>query len=208
MPISGSAIPRAFKRWMVFVDGENWTIRGQAVAEAAGVDLSAGRFHQADVFLWPPGLAARKALLLGLPHQGVGDLEPLALRAYFYTTVVGDTDLLLSTRERIRRVGFEPRVFKKDEKARRTKGVDISMAVDALGHAYGDHYDVAVLLAGDSDYLPLVEAIKRLGKFVWVGFYDSEATREMQLVPDYYTDMTEWLLHQWRIADSAEIKDP
>lgn len=193
---------------MLFVDGENWTIRGQDVAQAAGVPLTPGRFHQADVFLWPPGVPARVAAVFRLPHEEVGDLEPRAIRAYFYTTVVGDSDLVLSTRERIRRVGFEPRVFKKDQKARRTKSVDITMAVDALGHAQADHYDIAVLLAGDGDYLPLVEAIKRQGKFVWVAFYDAMVSREMQIVPDFYTDMTEWLLGPWREANPEAIRDP
>jgi len=30
----------------------------------------------------------------------------------------------------------------------------------------------------------------------------------MQLVPDYYTDMTEWLLEPWRRADPNAIGEP
>ena len=33
---------------------------------------------------------------------------------------------------------------------------------------FEDHYDVAVLIAGDGDYVPLVEEVKSLGKVVYV----------------------------------------
>ena len=35
-----------------------------------------------------------------------------------------------------------------------------------------NHYDVAVLIAGDRDYVPLVEEIKRAGKGVVVSFFE------------------------------------
>jgi hypothetical protein len=63
-----------------------------------------------------------------------------------------------------------------------------------------------VLVAGDADYIPLVEAVKRLGKLVWVGFFDPVAHREMMLVPDWYTSMDAWLLDPWRKADPAATK--
>lgn len=47
--------------------------------------------------------------------------------------------------------------------------MDISLATDLLGHATADQFDLAVLVAGDADYIPLIEAVKRLGKRVWVG---------------------------------------
>jgi hypothetical protein len=39
-------------RWMLFVDGENFTIRGQEVAAANGLVLAEGGLHRRDVFLW------------------------------------------------------------------------------------------------------------------------------------------------------------
>ena len=58
--------------------------------------------------------------------------------------------------------------------ARLSKGVDISLARDFLGHAYKDDFDAAVLVAGDADFVPLVEDVKRLGKQVFVLFFLSQ----------------------------------
>ncbi len=37
----------------------------------------------------------------------------------------------------------------------RQKGVDVLMAIDMLGKAYENHYDIAVVLAGGDDFEPL-----------------------------------------------------
>lgn len=44
------------------------------------------------------------------------------------------------------------------------------LAIDMLTKAYEKHYDIALLLAGDGDFVDLVEAIKDTGKSV-CGFY-------------------------------------
>jgi uncharacterized LabA/DUF88 family protein len=50
---------------------------------------------------------------------------------------------------------------------RRQKGVDILMAIDMLTKAYENHYDIAFLVAGDGDFVDLVEAVKDAGKRVF-----------------------------------------
>lgn len=52
----------------------------------------------------------------------------------------------------------------------RQKGVDILMAIDMLAAAYENHYDWAVLVAGDSDFLELVKKVKYMGVNI-MGFY-------------------------------------
>lgn len=190
-------------RWMLFVDGENWTIRGQELAALKGVSVTPGQFFITDTFLWLPGRPARAAATLFERFASKYELDPLAVRAYWYGSVVGDTDLVNDTRAVIKRVGFDPRVFKKEKKTRPTKAVDISLTTDMLGHAHSDHFDVAVLLAGDGDYIPLIEAVKRLGKRVWVGFFDEHAAREMQLVPDLYFTLTGELMEAWTKAGAS-----
>ncbi len=46
------------RRWVLFVDGENFTIRAKKVAEANDIKLVEGSHHMRDVFVWLPGLAA------------------------------------------------------------------------------------------------------------------------------------------------------
>ena len=44
------------QRWMMFVDGENLTIRTQEFAKKAGLDLVEGPWYRKDTFLWLKGL--------------------------------------------------------------------------------------------------------------------------------------------------------
>jgi hypothetical protein len=42
-------------KWMLFVDGENFTIRGQELADKRSIVLTEGRYYCKDTFLWVPG---------------------------------------------------------------------------------------------------------------------------------------------------------
>jgi len=46
------------------------------------------------------------------------------------------------------------------------KGVDVLIAVDMLIHASRGNYDVAVLVSGDGDLVPAVQAVTELGRIV------------------------------------------
>jgi len=39
---------------MLFVDGENFTIRGQRLSESEGLELLEGRLYSRNIFLWVP----------------------------------------------------------------------------------------------------------------------------------------------------------
>ena len=46
------------------------------------------------------------------------------------------------------------------------KGVDVKLAVQMIDFAYHDTYDTAILVSGDSDFVPAVQFVKDLGKHV------------------------------------------
>ena len=51
------------------------------------------------------------------------------------------------------------------------KGVDVKIAVDLLVGAYENFYDDAIVLSSDTDLIPAMEKIKKLGKTVeYIGF--------------------------------------
>jgi len=52
----------------------------------------------------------------------------------------------------------------------RQKGVDLLIGIDMITKAFGGQYDIAVLVAGDSDFVELVNAVKQIGPRV-VGAY-------------------------------------
>ncbi len=46
------------------------------------------------------------------------------------------------------------------------KGVDVRMAVDIVTHAYSNIYDKAIIVSGDSDFVPAIMAAQDFGKKV------------------------------------------
>jgi uncharacterized LabA/DUF88 family protein len=55
------------------------------------------------------------------------------------------------------------------------KGIDVAIAVESLALAYENAYDTAVLVSGDSDYVELVESIKRKGKHVECAMFKNQS---------------------------------
>ncbi len=65
------------------------------------------------------------------------------------------------------------------------KGVDIQLTTDLLTHSFKNNYDVAVLVAGDSDYVGALQAVKDNGKNVEVALFGKEKTsRPLREVSD------------------------
>ena len=65
------------------------------------------------------------------------------------------------------------------------KGVDIQLTTDLLTHSYKNNFDVAILVAGDSDYVGALQAVKDNGKNVEVALFGKERTsRALREVSD------------------------
>ena len=65
------------------------------------------------------------------------------------------------------------------------KGVDIQLATDMITHSFKGNYDVAVLIAGDNDYVGALQAVKDNGKNVEVALFGKEQTsRQLRIVAD------------------------
>ncbi len=197
MSISGGQIDPHLRRWMSFVDGENFTIRGQKVAIAKGMNLEEGEWFSRNVFMWLPSRDGRSR-----PDSSVNreleQLQPRAIRSYYYTSVAGDPDRLNAVRDSIHHLAFNPVVFKKNAQEEKAKGVDIALTKDMLMHAVRDNYDVALLFAGDGDYVPLVEQVKSLGKVVYVGFFEREGLNaELRRAADFFFDITHEYVRAW-----------
>src|SRR5436190_18336887 len=61
----------------------------------------------------------------------------------------------------------------------RQKEVDVLLAVDMLEHSFRKNMEVAVLLAGDRDFVPIVESLVRLGTYVYVVYEPQSASPEL-----------------------------
>ena len=195
------------RRWMAFVDGENFTIGAQRLMKGKNSTLQVGPLHSPNEFVWfadtlATQFAARPHVTSPAAHWNprmrVPQLQPLATRAYYYTSVVGDEPKIVAVKEALWRMGFHPEVFKKAKRQDKAKGVDVALTKDLLSNAFLDNYDVAVLYAGDGDYVPLVEEVKRLGKVVCVAYFGNERMSEnLRLASDVFIDVTHEFSHSW-----------
>jgi uncharacterized LabA/DUF88 family protein len=161
-----------YKRWMLFIDGENLTIRAQKLAERQGVALDDAKqfpVYRKNVYFWPAGC-------IPYHHQWTdrGYVAADAERCYYYTCTQGDELKRGKVHDALMQHGFSPVVFHKPKPDKKAKGVDIALTKDMLMHAFFGNYEIAVLVSGDGDYVPVVEEIKRLGKRVVVAFFTDE----------------------------------
>jgi len=178
---------------MAFVDGENLTMRAQKVACGNGLNLTEGRYFHRNTFVWIPNVPAGYRI-----YAGQVTIQATALRSSFYTSVCGDDKALNEVRNALWQLGFNPQVFKKNRQDEKAKGVDIALTKDMLGHAFLENYDTAVLIAGDGDYVPLIEEVKRLGKRVHVLFLADEGLNPaLKLAADEFYGLTAAFLAGW-----------
>lgn len=121
-----------------------------------------------------------------------------AIRSYYYTSVSGDTVKMESIKQILWNRGFHGEVFKKDRREAKAKGVDIALTKDILSHAFLGNYDLAVLVAGDGDYVPVIEEIRRLGKIVYVAFFEeSGLSPNLRLASDFFFAMEGVFFKRW-----------
>jgi uncharacterized LabA/DUF88 family protein len=162
---------------MMFIDGENLAKRYAAMR---GNRRQRNHIIFAkDIYVWS--------------RYANRDRFPQVIRRYYYTSAPGDLDARVVIEDELRAAGIEaPRVFHRP-KSGRSKRVDITLATDMLSHAHRKNYDVAVLVAGDADYVPLVEAVKHEGQQVVLWFVQDGLNPALRAAADHYWDLGELL---------------
>ena len=159
-------------RVMIFIDGENLSIRYGEMLN--GNEPNRHVNYLKDIYVWSHFLNFKS-------HRTCE-----VIRKYYYTSATGDFDKLNGITNDLKGIGIEaPRVFKK-AKARGSKRVDISLSVDMLTHASRKNYDVAVLVAGDEDYTPLVDAVMAGGRRVCLWFLEKGLSPVLKNRVDHY----------------------
>lgn len=169
-------------RTMIFIDGENLAIR-YANLLGNSQPLHHVKFEP-NIYVW-------SSLLNLNAHRTVN-----TIRRYYFTSTRGDENRRHEIHDKLYELGIQaPRFFPKN-KNRGSKQVDISLSVEMLSHAHSNNYDVAVLVAGDQDYVPLVEAVKAQGRQVFVWFVQDGLSPMLRRSADYFFDLGEILLDE------------
>ncbi len=167
-------------RAMYFVDGENLAIRYGA--QLGGNQPLPHVKFEANTFVWSP--------LLNMERHTTCDV----IRKHYYASVQGDEMARDHVHRELQSLGLEtPRVFPR-QKTRGSKRVDISLAVDMLSHAHRGNYDIAVLVAGDEDYVPLVEAVAAEGRRVALWFFEDGLSPALARLVDHVFDIGQGVL--------------
>lgn len=67
-------------------------------------------------------------------------------------------------------------------KALGQKGVDVNIAADMVDLAYKNAFDSAILVSGDSDFVPAIQYVKSLGKIVGVASFRNRVSEEQEIM--------------------------
>jgi hypothetical protein len=120
--------------------------------------------------------------------EAVGGPSALFGGAYYYVGVSADAPALVENF--LKGLELRPGYFvKREGRVRRTgrcpacgadyeytteKRVDTRLVADLIHYAANGAYEAAVLVSGDDDFVPAVEAVNALGKQVWVATWSAE----------------------------------
>lgn len=89
----------------------------------------------------------------------------------------------------------------KSGEKKKQKGADVLLAVDMITKALMNHYDIAILLAGDDDFLDLVRAVKSFtDKRVYGAFYPDHISEDLRKAYDKKLQLTKKLLDDDNVA--------
>ena len=158
----------------LFVDGENLTMRAQ---DMLGSRLnSSSAYWRKDSIIWSESLVSITSIYF-------------LRRKFYYTSHTGSEEDVVLAHKHLKQMRFEaPRVFKK-QKSRGSKRVDITLATEALRNLFHRNYKNMILVAGDEDYVPLVESAQEMGAKVVLWFIPSGLSPHLADAADAYCDI-------------------
>jgi uncharacterized LabA/DUF88 family protein len=169
MPLMGSFTSKSpIAKVMAFIDGGYLRSQYKRKYGTEEIDFNKLKIHLMDNFNANCG------------GKYDGDL----VRVYYYDAIVDhDHPNYSEQRQYFLKIGtingYQVRLGrlistgKNDDGPLKQKGVDVHLAVDMITKAYQDQYDFAILLAGDDDFLDVINGVKDSGKRVF-GLYFRE----------------------------------
>jgi len=138
-----------------------------------------------------------------------GGMYSQTIRTYYYDAIVNpeeDFEKYKEQKEYYSEIdkydGYVVKLarLKKTESRMKQKGADVMLAVDMISKAFLDHYDIAIILTGDDDFLDLVKTVKELtDKRVWGAYYPDHISEDLQKSFDSKIRLTKNLLEKEKI---------
>lgn len=149
------------KRVAVFIDGSNFYFK----LKSFGVK-NISYFNCRGLIEW---LSRDRKIVysgyyIGVVRAGSNDIKGQILRK-------SQIKLFNFLRSKNQRFAICKGYLMKNDGVYHEKGVDVQLAVDILVGAYEDTYDTAIVISSDTDLIPAIEKVKKLGKEIeYIGF--------------------------------------
>jgi uncharacterized LabA/DUF88 family protein len=195
---SGGGRTPHYARLMIFVDGSNFLVE---LSKELDIKFRAEKpplasFDLAkDLIRWASDMCKR------------GSSDFITIRKFWFASYAGNEEDYKRLRNALRNNEFEPVLFKKD-RDKPEKGLDIALTKEMLINAFNGNFDVAILVAGDEDYVGLVNEVKRFGPFINGIFFSHGLSDNLRYAFDHFQPITKDMapdkLLEMRVAQIRE----
>jgi uncharacterized LabA/DUF88 family protein len=126
-----------------------------------------------------------------------GSRELVAAYVFDSRMPVGTDDRFKRLHDKLRYLGFRVVVRDSyDPEKQEQKEVDVAMACEMVVHALRDHYDVAIVVSGDRDFVPAIQHIQAAGKRVEVAAFANSVSTAMRQSADKFYELEKMPLLQ------------
>ena len=122
-----------------------------------------------------------------LEHNGFRLVRP-----YYYSVEDKDSSQPIF-HSKLRNLGYELKIQEiiKTNSKYEEKEIDIKIATDLLYFGFNNSYDLALLCTGDKDFLPAIERIKDLGKWVYIAAFEHSCAENLLKISDHFINLSE-----------------
>jgi uncharacterized LabA/DUF88 family protein len=172
-------------RLLILCDGTNFLLssREAGIHYTIDVPMLARRLAKC-----PPGYILTKLRYYTAPLSAHSDAARRQQRFFEEMRRAGNVELVLGRHEP--RSGGSYHVEKE---------TDVRLAVDMLVGAYKNTYDVAMLITGDTDFVPVVEAVREAEKkVIWVHFPGQAHSDALRQVCNSQLELSDKILRTCR----------
>ena len=94
-----------------------------------------------------------------------------------------------------------------DQAKQEQKEVDVAMACEMVVHALRDHYDVAIVVSGDRDFIPAIQHVQFAGKRVEVAAFSKAVSNEVKRAADGFFELEKMpLLSMFNVPNELHME--
>lgn len=102
--------------------------------------------------------------------------------------------------------GIEPKFIPMPQSDYSEKGADVALAIDAMQVALEGKIDIAVLVTGDGDFVPLVRAIMKQGIRVMAAYFEYEHGEHKSFINERLLNVCNYSLNVNEMEKDKDFK--